>query len=69
MKVRQGIKIRGGGGGGGGGEEERLQSVYTKESEMLTKNITDPLGKHDVILKHDNLRLLAIIHQSMVSIN
>ncbi len=62
MKVRQGLKIR-------GGEDERLQSVYTKESELLTKNISGQLQKHDVILSHDNLRLLAIIHESMVGTN
>ena len=62
MKIRQGLKFK-------GGEDERTQSVYTKESELLTKNLSEPLRKHNVVLSHDNLRLLAIMHESLVCVN
>ena len=62
MKLRQGNRSRGGG-------EERMQSVYAKESETLTKNLgSEPVYSYNVVLNHENLRLIAILHESMVSI-
>lgn len=59
IKVRQRLKAK-------GGEDDRVQTVYAKESELLTGILTEPLRKHNVILSHDNLRLLAIMHESLV---
>lgn len=61
IKVKQRLKAK-------GGEEDRLQTVYSKESELLTKLLSEPLRKDNVILNHDNLRLLAILHESMVGL-
>ena len=47
---------------------EELQAVYAKESEVLTKNIgSEPLRRNNVVLSHENLRMVAILHESMVS--
>lgn len=51
---------------GQGAEEDSVQSLYSKESEVLTAKIAEPLRKQDVILNHDSLRLLAILHESLV---
>ena len=46
---------------------EELQAVYAKESEVLTKNIgSEPLRRNNVVLSHENLRMVAILHESMV---
>lgn len=52
---------------GKGPEDERINTVYSKESELLTKQLQEPLRQHNVILSHENLRLLAIMHESLVS--
>lgn len=57
IKVRQRQKPK---------EEDRVQTVYSKESEFLISSLKDPLQKHNVILNHDNLRLLAMLHESLV---
>ena len=54
---------------GKAGEDERFLTVYNKEAELLTKHISEPLRQHNVILSHENLRLLAILHESLVSFN
>lgn len=62
MKLHQGSKSR-------GAEDDRMHSVYTKESETLTKNLgSEPIYRNNVVLNHENLRLIAILHESMVSI-
>jgi len=62
MKLRQG-KAR-------SSEEENKQSVHAKESETLTVNLSsEPLRKSSVVLNHENLRLLAILHESLVSLH
>lgn len=58
--VGQSLKSR-----GLGGEEERVQNVYLKESEIVTSNLPEFLSKQDVVLSHEQLRLLAIFHESM----
>ena len=46
-----------------------MQSVFTKESEILTKNIgSEPLRRNNVVLSHENLRMIAILHESVVSV-
>lgn len=60
IKVKQSAKVK------GGGDDERVQTVYSKESELLTRHLVEPLRKHNVILSHDSLRLLAIFHESLV---
>ena len=55
-------------GGEGAVEEESVQDVHCKEAAILMQRLTEPLRKHNIILSHDNLRLLAIIHESLVSI-
>lgn len=50
---------------GKGPEDERINTVYSKESELLTKQLQEPLRQHNVILSHENLRLLAIMHESL----
>ena len=46
---------------------EELQAVYAKESEVLTKNIgSEPLRRNNVVLSHESLRMIAILHESMV---
>ena len=50
------------------GEDDRLQTVYSKESELLTKQLSEPLRRQNVILNHESLRLLAILHESLVCI-
>lgn len=46
---------------------EEMQAVYAKESEVLTKNIgSEPLRRNNVVLSHENLRMIAILHESMV---
>ena len=47
-------------------EDDRINTVYSKESELLMKQIQEPLRQHNVILSHENLRLLAIMHESLV---
>ena len=59
IKVKQRQKAK-------GGDEDRIQTVYSKESDLMTDRLTEPLRKHNVILSHDNLRLLAIMHESLV---
>ena len=47
---------------------EEMQTFFTKESEILTKNIgSEPLRRNNVVLSHENLRMIAILHESMVS--
>lgn len=47
---------------------EEMQSVYAKESEILTKNIgSEPLRRNNVVLSHESLKMIAILHESMVS--
>ena len=59
MKLRQGGK--------GWGDEEGKISVYTRESETLCNNLgSEPLRRGSVVLNAENLRLLAILHESMV---
>ncbi len=60
IKVKQSAKAK------GGSDEERVQTVYSKESEVLTRHLVEALRKHNVILSHDSLRLLAIFHESLV---
>lgn len=43
-----------------------MQNVYLKESEIVTSNLPEFLSKQDVVLSHEQLRLLAIFHESMV---
>ena len=44
-----------------------MQSVFAKESEILTKNIgSEPLRRNNVVLSHENLKMIAILHESMV---
>ena len=46
---------------------EEMQAVYAKESEVLTKNIgSELLWRNNVVLNHENLRMIAILHESMV---
>ncbi len=46
---------------------DEMQAVYAKESEVLTKNIgSEPLRRNNVVLSHENLRMVAILHESMV---
>ena len=46
---------------------EEMQSVYAKESEILTKNIgSEPLRRNTVVLSHESLRMIAVLHESMV---
>ena len=45
---------------------EGVQSVHHKEALLLAKKLPDTLQRHNVILSHDNLRLLAIVHESLV---
>ena len=46
-----------------------MQSVYAKESVTLTKNLgSDLLRQSHVMLNHENLRMLAIFHESLVSV-
>lgn len=46
---------------------EEMQAVYAKESEVLTKNIgSEPLRRNNVVLGHENLKMIAILHESMV---
>ena len=59
IKVRQRLRAK-------GAEEDRIQTVYSKESELLTSLVSEQLRKHNVILSHDSLRLLAILHESLV---
>ena len=45
-----------------------MQSVFAKESEVLTKNIgSEPLRRNNVVLSHENLKMIAVLHESMVS--
>lgn len=30
------------------------------------KHLSDPIRRHNVVLNHDNFRLLAILHESLV---
>ena len=48
---------------------EKMQSVYAKESTTLTNNLgSDLLRQSHVMLNHENLRMLAILHESLVSV-
>lgn len=62
IKVRQSTKVK-------GSDEERVQNVYVQESELLMKHLSDPIRRHNVVLNHDNFRLLAILHESLVCTN
>ena len=48
-------------------EEERVQAVHCKEVAMLMQTLSEPLNKYSIIQNHDDLRLLAIVHESLVS--
>jgi len=43
-----------------------IESVHHKEAGLLAEKVSDTLQRHNVILSHDNLRLLAVIHESLV---
>ena len=43
------------------------RNVHHKEAVLLMQKLPEQLHRHNVILSHDNLRLLAIIHESLVS--
>lgn len=46
---------------------DEMQAVYAKESEVLTKNIgSEPLRRNNVVHSHESLRMIAILHESMV---
>ena len=46
---------------------EELQSVFAKESEILTKNIgSEPLRRNTIVHGHESLRMIAVLHESMV---
>ncbi len=48
---------------------EKMQSVYAKESVTLTNNLgSDLLRQSHVMLNHENLRMLAIFHESLVGV-
>ncbi len=48
---------------------EKMQSVYAKESKTLTSNLgNDILRQSHVMLNHENLRMLAIFHESLVCV-
>ena len=48
---------------------EKMQSVYAKESVTLTNNLgSDLLRQSHVMLNHENLRMLAIFHESLVCV-
>ena len=48
---------------------EKMQSVYAKESATLTNNLgSDLLRQSHVMLNHENLRMLAVLHESLVSV-
>ena len=54
---------------GTGTAGEEMQTFFTKESEILTKNIgSEPLRRNNVVLSHENLRMIAILHESVVSV-
>lgn len=60
------MKLRQGGKGKGWGDEDGNISIYTRESETLCNNLgSEPLRRGSVVLNAENLRLLAILHESM----
>ena len=62
MRLRQGKPQR------LGGEEEMKQTIYARESETLTANLgAELLRRSNIVSSHENLRLLAILHESLVS--
>ena len=61
------MKLHQGGKGKGWGDDDGRSSIYTRESETLCKNLgAEPLRRGSVILNAENLRLLAILHESLV---
>lgn len=47
-------------------DDDKRQSSHHEEALHLVKNMPDTVSRHNVILSHDSLRLLGILHESLV---